>query len=536
VPFIDDESPQKLRGGYYTPPDLALFLCRWALRAGPGPVLEPSCGDGAFLRALSRAGAGGRRVIAVEADAHEARTAAAAGAALELSVHTGDFLAWALARQGQPGELAAVVGNPPYIRYQYLPRELQDRAAALIRGHGLRFTRHTNAWVPFVVAAVALLRPGGRLAMVLPSELLHVLHAQSLRDFLLQECSSVAVLDPEELWFARTLQGTVLVMAQRKRDPEEEGQLTIVPVRGRAFVERSAEELLAGRPPVPARELGGKWMPALLGPSERGLLRDLGARPEVRTLGEVAEVSVGIVTGANKFFLVPESTVEAHGLRPWARPMFGRSEHVPGVVYDAAQHSRNVDNGLPTSFLGFGLTEPADLPPGARAYVAAGETEGLHRRYKCRIRSPWTAVPSVWAAPVAMLKRCHDLPRLVRNHLGALTTDTAYRLRPKTLDPDALVGGFVSSLTALSAELEGRHYGGGVLELVPSEIRRLAVVPAADGAEAVARLDSRVRGGRPAEAVLAEQDAEILGPIGLAPADQERLRSAWDALRRRRQR
>jgi hypothetical protein len=34
----------------------------------------------------------------------------------------------------------------------------------------------------------------------------------------------------------------------------------------------------------------------------------------------------------------------------------------------------------------------------------------------------------------------------------------------------------VNSLTALTAELEGRHYGGGVLELVPSEIEKLAVV------------------------------------------------------------
>ncbi len=35
--------------------------------------------------------------------------------------------------------------------------------------------------------------------------------------------------------------------------------------------------------------------------------------------------------------------------------------------------------------------------------------------------------------------------------------------------------GFLNGLTALTAELEGRHYGGGVLELVPSEIEKLLV-------------------------------------------------------------
>ena len=33
----------------------------------------------------------------------------------------------------------------------------------------------------------------------------------------------------------------------------------------------------------------------------------------------------------------------------------------------------------------------------------------------------------------------------------------------------------INSLTLLSAEVEGRTYGGGVLELVPSEVSRLAV-------------------------------------------------------------
>ena len=43
----------------------------------------------------------------------------------------------------------------------------------------------------------------------------------------------------------------------------------------------------------------------------------------------------------------------------------------------------------------------------------------------------------------------------------------------------ALAAAFHNSLTLLTAELEGRSFGGGVLELVPSEIARLAV-PASD--------------------------------------------------------
>ena len=52
------------------------------------------------------------------------------------------------------------------------------------------------------------------------------------------------------------------------------------------------------------------------------------------SFNDVAEVDVGIVTGANKFFLVDDETVIYYGLQKWAIPMFGRSDHCPGIIYD----------------------------------------------------------------------------------------------------------------------------------------------------------------------------------------------------------
>src|SRR6185503_9450157 len=101
-----------------------------------------------------------------------------------------------------------------------------------------------------------------------------------------------------------------------------------------------------------------------------------------------------------------------------------------------------------------------------------GEEQGLPKRYKCSVREPWYRVPSVYASPVAMLKRAHHFPRLVLNRAKTYTTDTAYRIIPKRVTATSLVYSFLNSLTCLCAELEVRHYGGGVLELVPSEIER----------------------------------------------------------------
>ena len=218
----------------------------------------------------------------------------------------------------------------------------------------------------------------------------------------------------------------------------------------------------------------GKWTRALLTASERGLLDALDERPDVHRFNEIAEVDVGIVTGANKFFLVPDETVQRFKLQAFAYPMFGRSEHCPGVIYDEQQHQENARVGNPTNFIWF-QKDDARLSKPVLEYIQLGESQSLHTRYKCRIRSPWYAVPSVYTTKIGMLKRSHDTPRLIYNRLGAFTTDTAYRISTTVSTPEKLIYCFLNALTALSAELEGRHYGGGVLELVPTEIEKLLV-------------------------------------------------------------
>ncbi len=175
----------KLRGGYYTPPAVAAFLAREALRDGATRVLEPSCGDGEILAALAALGGPGLRTCAVELSAAEAALAAArAGPAADVLV--GDAFAW-YDEQRPDGAFDAVAGNPPFIRYQSFPETHREPAFRLMREEGLTPTRLTNAWVPFVVLATRALRPGGRCALVVPAEILQVGYAGQLREYLIRQ-------------------------------------------------------------------------------------------------------------------------------------------------------------------------------------------------------------------------------------------------------------------------------------------------------------------------------------------------------------
>jgi hypothetical protein len=135
-----------------------------------------------------------------------------------------------------------------------------------------------------------------------------------------------------------------------------------------------------------------------------------------------------------------------------------------------------------------------------------------------------------------MLKRANHFPRLILNNANAYTTDTAYRIKPIGIDPELLVLAFANSLTCLTAEIEGRHYGGGVLELVPTEIEKLLVPVIKASNEDFVQADLNFRNSVNYPEFLHMQDAIVLGNIGINKSDQELIHIAWLRLHDRRHR
>src|SRR5215208_3885766 len=116
--FKENESQTKLRGGYYTSPEIATFLLRWVAGRQPQTLLEPSCGDGVFFRQMASLPQFAETVATgFEIDEEEAAKARESGRTLgnRAEVHARDFLGWALTRIARP-DFDAVVGNPPFIR------------------------------------------------------------------------------------------------------------------------------------------------------------------------------------------------------------------------------------------------------------------------------------------------------------------------------------------------------------------------------------------------------------------------------------
>lgn len=182
------EGYNKLRGGYYTPEKIAEFIVDWAIRNTTDTILEPSCGDGSFVSAitskLQQMGTSDqavkRNVTGVELDKAEAKKASQYGA----SIIQSDFFTYYQNCIDGKKKFDAIVGNPPFIRYQNFEEEYRKIAFELMTKHGFHPNRLTNIWLPFLVLACKALKPDGRVGMVIPAELFQVDYAAEARLFL----------------------------------------------------------------------------------------------------------------------------------------------------------------------------------------------------------------------------------------------------------------------------------------------------------------------------------------------------------------
>lgn len=548
-------SDNKLRGGYYTPPDVARFLARWAVRSPTCSILEPSCGDGAILQAaaevLSERGATLDQVAgslyAVEvlpAEANKARDRLIQmGVQLPPNhLHSGDFFAYCenLLSRGPllgPGlatqTFDAVIGNPPFIRYQNFDREHQEIAFRLMRSAGLHPNRLTNTWAAFLVASTLLLGPHGRLAMVIPAELLQVNYASEIRDFLCRHYGQITIITFRELLFDGIQQEIVLVLATvdgsqshgiRTLELDSAGDLS-------AYDQRHLSDLEL----KPITTPSSKWTRYFLSRREIELIDSLRSDPRITISGDVLDVDVGIVTGENRYFLLPERKTQDWSLVEHVQPIVSRSSHLKGIVFtqeDWGVHSRAqapVHLFLPPE------DDLESLPSPVRNYIRKGESLGVHTGYKCRIRNPWYRVRSIWSPDAFMLRQVHAYPKLVLNRTRATSTDTVHRVRFRTsARRDTVTCAFINSLTFAYAELVGRSYGGGVLTFEPSEAEMMPLPLVGMEALDVRVIDELMRAGRIEDALDRNDRALLLEGLGLLPDEVATLRGAWAKLRDRR--
>jgi len=223
---------RKARGAHYTPPALADRLVALTLPPTVEHVLDPACGGGAFLLAAGRALVGRglspaeavRRLHGIDLDPLAAEVARAATAlwsgGTPASVAVADFFVLAPdcgaltpqsgARTGGSDGFDAVVGNPPFGS----PLRASTRRAGRSPG------AYTDTAGLFLLRALEVLRPGGRVGLIQPQSVLTSRDAEGVRAGVGEQAALRALWVAEQKVFSASTH-VVAVVAEKggRRNP-----------------------------------------------------------------------------------------------------------------------------------------------------------------------------------------------------------------------------------------------------------------------------------------------------------------------------
>lgn len=389
--MTETQDSKKNRGGYYTPSKLTDFIAKWAISTPDAKILEPSSGDGRFVdsayKVLQDFNAKFEldQILAVEYSESEALKINKKKA----KVINSDFFKLFQEDLKSKEKYDVILGNPPFIRYQSIEKEISDRAFDSMIYYGLRPSKMTNLWVPFLLLSCELLTDDGRLGMVIPSELLQVDYAADIREYLLRKFSELTVISFNDNLFENAQQEVVVLLGKRKSKDT-----------GFRFIELNSLndldtiELDGVTEFVKDIEISKeKWLKYFLKPDEISNFRLAISNNELKLFDDIAEVNVGVVTGQNNFFVVNKETIDYFNLKNDSFiDIISRSEQLKGIeLNDSKLEELYIDNKKVKLFI-----PKIDLNPVEKNYIQFGESKGYHSGYKTRIRKEWYRVPVSW--------------------------------------------------------------------------------------------------------------------------------------------
>lgn len=521
----------KLRGGYYTPAPIADFIVRWAVRNPDDQILEPSCGDGSFIRSIANQCRKRKKripqMVGIELDEAEAKKAEGQGA----SIIASDFFTYYERSIYQKATFDVIVGNPPFIRSQNFDEKYRKIAFAFMEREGLHPGRLTNIWIPFLVLSACALNTNGRLGMVIPAEIMQVDYAAEVRDYLSKKFDRLTIVMFKKLLFPNAQQEVVLLLGEK--NSKQKGIRTI-----EVNDADSLKSLNVNNVRYEIKELdhsSEKWTQYLLSNQEIALLRSLRCDDRLTHITELLDVNVGVVSGENDFFLLNEKLREDYHLFKSTEPIVGRADQLRGIDFTNEDFERLTNAGRKVYLFTPDDLEYEHLSTWEKSYIDFGVSQKYNEGYKCKNRKRWYVVPRTWKADAFMLRQVNRYPRIVFNDTDAQNTDTLHKVKfVEGINGRTVTAAFLNSFTFALCEIVGRSYGGGVLTFEPGEVRKIKIpMQNADMLDFVL-IDRYVRNGQ-IDALLEYTDRILLEQgLGLTYDEVLQLRGIWNRLSNRR--
>jgi adenine-specific DNA-methyltransferase len=441
----------KSLSAYYTPATLADMLAQWLIRTGEERILEPSVGEGALIDAARRQAQRiqeNPRLRFTVCDINPA-VIEMIGPVLELSSEAKviDFL------QLDPmttGLFDGILANPPFTRNHNL--DTQRRSALRKR---FDTVGAAGLWVHFLLHSLEFIQLGGRLAFILPASAL-------FSDY------GLAGLKRVSERFASVEVRKIIDRPPWVNGAEERGALLLAD----GFDQGSS---LLPEPSYWSAQVGAAVAVPISSVDYDELAR------QCFSLGSIASLSIGAVTGCNSIFLIDEEQRRELKIRKSdLKPIVSRARHIPGLAVSRKELLRIARDGEKTWLLA--PKQLGEKGNGIRRQLAKISKRRRVSTLWFKKRTPWWKI-DLGASCDAIFTYMNDRgPRLVLATADVRCTNTLHCVRffdsVSTNQRLAAALSVVSTFGQLAAERLGRSYGGGLLKFELKDAREFPILPA----------------------------------------------------------
>ncbi|MEW7987470.1 MAG: N-6 DNA methylase [Candidatus Thiodiazotropha endolucinida] len=481
---LSNNTKKRKRGIYYTPRNVTDLLCDWAIRSKKDLILEPSFGGCGFLQSskerLENLGCctPNKNIFGCDIDKQAFKHLSEKIGPVDLKHRflLSDFLSLQPSNFSE-SQFDVVIGNPPYVAHHDMYKGQRKRALYSLAISQYSIRGRTSLWAYFILHSLKFIKQSGRMAWLLPGSLINAYYGREIINILVREFSKVIILPCAKRIFMGegAKENTVVLLAEGK-GLESNGSAQVSFIN---YLDEFEEVAINSKEGILASTaLNEKLNYAGLSRKENLVFKKICSVSESKTIGSLADIKIGIVTGNNKFFVLTETEANQHKLPGSVRRLI-LSKHT--ISQGVQLHEDDLELARANNFRCV-LVNTLNYKRNSKALTKYLDSYPEEEKLKVKTfkkRKVWHTADDGADPDGFFIYMSQTGPRLILNNAGSTSTNTIHRVYFKNISQlykrKIISISLLTTFSQLSAELEGRSYGSGVLKLEPSEAKAIRV-------------------------------------------------------------
>jgi hypothetical protein len=450
---MDNVSYSKRQNGiYYTPDALAECLAQPLIDGTVRTVFDPAYGQGSLLLAaesVSRKKQIAQRLNLFGCDIHPVNGLLKHLPAANLKEQ--DFFYYDRGKK-----FDVILTNPPYVRHQNQIkrdivgyRNINEELSVL--------KNSSDLWAYFLVKSVSHLHENGAIGAILPWAFIQADYSKNLRIWLAERFANIKILALNNPYFESADERVVLLWLTGYGMKNK--SLTF------AFAQGFEDKISYSA--ITKENWSSNRVIAIADDKSNYVFDQLRKEFDFCTLGSCSKVNIGIVTGANKYFIRDTNYCDNNN--------FSRDRCIP-ILTAAKEFSGLIAKGVES--LKCLLVLPNLIEEDYRWFINEGLEAEVDQRSHSKFRKPWYQINPGKTPDAFFPYRVEKIPYLLLNNNGVQSTNSVHRIYFKELSNFEKKWIFLSMLSVygqLSIAVNAKTYGRGMLKIEPGALTQTVV-------------------------------------------------------------